>query len=424
MKNSRFIRYALMFAVATLLLLVGSNAWSVDETAGHYRIYDNQPFLQLDDTTADEANWELFVDYIYNEGFGIHRIDGGLRYWPFVIENGTPSNLLFLDEDGFIGINTNDPLFPLDMHSTLPEIKMKDTSGGAGEAHLQMSTNTFTIEGNTQQNIFNIDTRANADVLNIDDNGSVGVGTTSPAAKFEVDGTASSALMRVENSSATSALRTVFAVVNNGPPSFSFQDSSAGGTDWLFRSSGVGWFSIAAVGEPENAMVLTPGGNMTIAGTLTQGSSREIKQDIHPTDGREILTKVASLPVSTWNYKDKEPNVVHMGPMAEDFHEIFKLGRNGKGISTMDTSGVALAAIKGLYELVQQKDDEITLLKEKMAVHSERQEQRVAALEAIVARMANQTLSVAADDVGAQIPAQITHTIPNPSPMVAKGFRF
>jgi len=37
-----------------------------------------------------------------------------------------------------------------------------------------------------------------------------------------------------------------------------------------------------------------------------------------------------------------------MGPIAEEFHALFGLGNDAESISTVDASGVALAAIQGL----------------------------------------------------------------------------
>lgn len=42
--------------------------------------------------------------------------------------------------------------------------------------------------------------------------------------------------------------------------------------------------------------------------------------------------------------------------MAQDFYTAFGLGDSDKAISTIDLDGVALAAIQGLYQVVQEKD--------------------------------------------------------------------
>ncbi len=42
--------------------------------------------------------------------------------------------------------------------------------------------------------------------------------------------------------------------------------------------------------------------------------------------------------------------------MAQDFHAAFGLGVSDKLIDTIDPDGVALAAIQGLHDLVQERD--------------------------------------------------------------------
>ena len=60
-----------------------------------------------------------------------------------------------------------------------------------------------------------------------------------------------------------------------------------------------------------------------------------------------------------------------MGPMAEDFREAFGLGEDEKHISTVDSEGVALAAIQALYQEKQQEvrqlNDRLTMLEKHLA---------------------------------------------------------
>ena len=106
---------------------------------------------------------------------------------------------------------------------------------------------------------------------------------------------------------------------------------------------------------------------MEIAGLLTQGSSRSIKENIVGTDSQAVLNKVIDLPISNWSYIHDEGKVRHIGPMAEDFHAMFGVGKSPKTISTIDTGGVALAAIKGLNEVVKEKDSKIEELRVELA---------------------------------------------------------
>jgi len=45
--------------------------------------------------------------------------------------------------------------------------------------------------------------------------------------------------------------------------------------------------------------------------------------------------------------------------MARDFHAAFGLGESEKRINTVDADGVALAAIQGLNQKLEEKDREI-----------------------------------------------------------------
>jgi hypothetical protein len=112
---------------------------------------------------------------------------------------------------------------------------------------------------------------------------------------------------------------------------------------------------------------LAPSGNAWAA-----VSDRDRKRDIQPLDGRDILDKLAAVPISAWRY-DFEPTdaTPHIGPMAQDFKAAFYPGRDDKTISTMEFDGVALAAIQGLNEKLEleleHRETEITELQRQNA---------------------------------------------------------
>jgi hypothetical protein len=80
-------------------------------------------------------------------------------------------------------------------------------------------------------------------------------------------------------------------------------------------------------------------------------------------DFSEVLRELDELDVSTWRYATQVKPIRHMGPVSEDFYAAFGLGSGDSRISTIDTDGVALAAIKGLYEVVKEQQAEINRLK-------------------------------------------------------------
>ena len=112
-------------------------------------------------------------------------------------------------------------------------------------------------------------------------------------------------------------------------------------------------------------MLQLDGTGLTVDGTFVSSSDRNAKENFQPVDAREVLAKVAALPVSRWNYK-RDATSEHIGPMAQDFYSAFNVGPDDKHITTIDEGGVALAAIQGLNQKLEQKETEITELKQRL----------------------------------------------------------
>ena len=83
-------------------------------------------------------------------------------------------------------------------------------------------------------------------------------------------------------------------------------------------------------------------------------SDSNAKTGFQPIQPREVLSKVASLPVRAWEYKH-DPGRRYIGPTSQDFQASFGLG-DATTINTLDADGVALAAIQGLVEELQERD--------------------------------------------------------------------
>ena len=92
------------------------------------------------------------------------------------------------------------------------------------------------------------------------------------------------------------------------------------------------------------------GAYLSSGGVWTNASDRNKKENFETVDGREVLANLAELPITTWNYKAEDPSIRHLGPMAQDFYAAFGLGADDTHIASLDSSGIALAAIQGLYE--------------------------------------------------------------------------
>jgi hypothetical protein len=138
-----------------------------------------------------------------------------------------------------------------------------------------------------------------------------------------------------------------------GDSTYSTITSPADNT-FIVRANGGLWFGQAstAITPTIGAGVFistSTGAYLSTGGIWTNASDRNLKANLAPVDGQEILARLAEVPVATWNYISQDPSVRHIGPMAQDFYAAFGLGEDNTHISTVDADGVALAAIQGLY---------------------------------------------------------------------------
>jgi hypothetical protein len=123
-----------------------------------------------------------------------------------------------------------------------------------------------------------------------------------------------------------------------------------------------------------------PGAYLSTGGAWTDSSDRESKENFAPVDGNDLLARLAEVPIQTWNYKAEDPAVRHLGPVAQDFYAAFGLGEDDRHISTVDTAGVALAAIQALH----QRNQELEAENAAQQAHLADLEARLAALEQAV----------------------------------------
>lgn len=212
-----------------------------------------------------------------------------------------------------------------------------------------------------------------AQALYVTPSGDVGVGTNAPLSSLEVTRSDGTAQILVTETNATPGSRTLFRLQNNGNTKFGVLNTEAG-VEWAFANPGTG-FRLSRQGSGVVEMEIFNNGDMKISGVLTEASDVNAKQDIEPVNGQNILEKLTNLEISEWSYKDA-PGDRHVGPMAQDFYAAFGLGNTDKGIATLDSSGVALAAIKALMV-------ENTLLKQRLSLLESQQ----ADMQAVVAKV-------------------------------------
>jgi hypothetical protein len=142
---------------------------------------------------------------------------------------------------------------------------------------------------------------------------------------------------------------------------YSVDFASTANNEFSARTTGGARFvsGLDPAGDPAAGVTLAPGGNAW-AGI----SDRSVKANFTSVDGRDVLERLASIPIETWNLKSQDASIRHMGPMAQDFYAAFSLGESDTSITTVDADGVALAAIQGLYQRSQEQADRIQALEE------------------------------------------------------------
>lgn len=192
------------------------------------------------------------------------------------------------------------------------------------------------------------------EAMYIDDQGKVGIGTNSPSRRLEV----------VQNGNGSTAIPLK---VNNPDGKVRFALGSSG-TSWTFDNQNGRQFNISKGGSGVNELVLDDQGNLTITGTLSQGSSRASKEHIRRLDPDRVLEGLGSLGVFEWSYSGKDAR--HYGPMAEDFHALFGLGQDARHLAPGDLAGVAVASAKALDSRTRAFQEEL-----------EEKEARIEALE-------------------------------------------
>jgi len=134
------------------------------------------------------------------------------------------------------------------------------------------------------------------------------------------------------------------------------------------RASGGIWFvtGLDPSNQPASYVYVSPG-----SGTWAGFSDRAAKENFRAIDTRQIVEKIAAMPIETWNYIAEGAQVRHLGPVSQDFWAAFGLGPNDKTITHIDEGGVALAAIQGLNAKLEaqiaEKNARIGALEARMA---------------------------------------------------------
>jgi hypothetical protein len=312
-------------------------------------------------------------DYSLAVGYRAKAIHPGAFVWAdstYADFASTGNDQFLIRASGGVGLNKTNPATALDVSGTVTATGF--SGNGAGLTSLNAANLTGSVPSASLASvpaasltgtIADARLSGNLPLLNASQtftgvnqfNTSVGIGIA-PQSTLHVNGTA-----RIQGANNWD--------VNNGEGDFRVgNDVQRFKIGVAIDGGGAGDVWMRAQGGTARVFIKTPGGTtfysnegQTMGVTLVPGdgawttvSDRNAKENFAPANPREVLAKVAALPVGTWNYRAQDIAIRHIGPMAQDFKAAFGVGGTDKGITTVDADGVALAAIQGLNQKVDE----------------------------------------------------------------------
>jgi hypothetical protein len=285
---------------------------------------------------------------------------------------GSPQTLMDVRTSG-VAIGNTTPGFPLNFNTVLGDkISLWGNSGNHYGFGIQANLLQIYADSAVSDVAFGWGQSTNfTETMRVKGNGNVGIGTTTPGRFLQIGGLNKEGLMRLASTSTNGASR----VWDVGVPlndlstagkyySFIIDDTGTAIPEFLIR-----WDTgFVGIGKTNPATRLDVAGEITST-AINLTSDRNEKEGFTAVDSRAVLDKVTRLPISIWRYKS-QTDARHIGPVAQDFYEAFGFGRDDKHITSVDADGVALAAIKGLNEKLEQqareKDQRIADLENEM----------------------------------------------------------
>ena len=422
--------------ITTDLIVQGSECVGVDcsssESFGFdtLRLKENNLRIHFDDTSSSASfpknDWRISINGSNNGDASYFAVeDATAGRVPFRIEAGAISNALYVDSEGDVGVGTASPV--VEVHTVdgnTPTLRMEqDGSSGFTPQTWDVAgneTNFFIRDVTNQSKLpFRIKPGAPDNSIFIAADGDVGMGTADngPNATLHIVDSAASLLLEESDSNTApdTALHIKRSTVAN--TRIALESTQSGGEQrWnvgldptvpsgtfftIVNSTGggmsmdnAGSFLVADSTNTPTFSVFS--GNGTFTGSVTAtafntSSTRTLKDNFTEVDVHNILDVVAELPITRWNFKSEGDEVAHLGPMAEDFYQAFGLGTDDKHIATVDSDGVALAAIQALHQKQQAKEQQIRDLTRKL----EQKDQQMDALAEQLRRLESKLSQIA-----------------------------
>ncbi len=377
------------------LIVEGSACIGVDCSNGEsfgfdtIRLKENNLRIKFEDTSTSASfpgnDWQLLANESDNGGLNKFSIvDTTGNKTPFTVEAGAPTNALYVDDTGNIGVGTNTPasieLYIKDGDSPTLRLEQDGSSGFQSQIWdvAGNETNFFVRDVTNSSTLpFKITPGAPNNLLYLDGGDDrVGINTANPDSLLHVNGGSSATNIQVTGSNVGILLQ------ENDSNSRIIQQRF---NSDVFRLLGLdsGFIPVAAgisfdtgtgvVGiNCEDAAEVVAGARLVVgdgdgcAGTFTaivpgsgavNTSSRTRKENLEAVNGSDVLSKMADIEVYTYDFIEGPKD--RLGLMAEDFHQVFGRGSD-KMISSQDVQMALWLAVKELSAQNQELTEKLS----------------------------------------------------------------
>jgi hypothetical protein len=305
-------------------------------------------------------NWRITINDSTNGGasyFSVDDVDDGTSI--FKIEAGAPSNSLYVEDYGRVGLGTSTPVVELHIKdSDTPTLRLEQDSSGGWTAQTWdvagNESNFFVRDATNGSKLpFRIQPSTPSSTLCLKSDGYVGIGTWSPAYPLELETTGINAEFLMERTSGAQAQMGAAASLAYFGARTDHEVRFQVNSDWRMR-----------LNPTSNSTILemTDGGYYD--GTWHGSSSREIKENIQGLTVDEAMAALEGLNPVKFHYKTNKEDE-HVGFIAEDVPDLVA-AQNRKALSAMDVVAVLTKVVKEQQKMMQEQQKNISQLKKEI----------------------------------------------------------